>query len=389
VTKKSPAALRISGLASLYRSMGSQQRPPPDPIKGLVVQYTPFIRSTLVRAGVRQRDVPDLVQEVIEKLRAAISGGLDTSIPLHAWLRRTTHSMARDVMNLARNAREEVTATGVLGGDTEDPTPNPEERMAQIDVSRVVHDILDELSWPHRSVLVMADMDDMPMSEIAEIHRIKEKTGYSRLYAARERFRAIWNERRTSAAVAPFALWEASALIAAERRVTPEAPQSFQDDMMRRLNVDTGASGGIAAKLAAAGRMVLTGHHVAIAVVCILLGAALAALLRPPSPHLPSSPTIAMTASREAAVMEATPAPPASIAPTPSAMPSGSTSATAFAPTGTDERKILETARLVLDRGNAAGALALLERVTSPRYAQERDELRELAISYRDGGGHP
>jgi RNA polymerase sigma-70 factor (ECF subfamily) len=53
---------------------------------------------------------------------------------------------------------------------------------------RLLHRILDELTCEQREVFVMADLEQIPMSEIATTLDINENTGYGRLRAARRSF---------------------------------------------------------------------------------------------------------------------------------------------------------------------------------------------------------
>ena len=216
-------------------------------------------------AGIHRTDEDDVIQEVFLALHRAIGRGFDVSAPLSPWLKKTTYSKIRDRRALARCGREALNETGEI--DAVDGGPSPEANVIVIDARRMVLELLDELRDELRLVLVMSDADDMPMSEIAEILRIPEGTGYTRLRAARRDFEAAWNQRREAHAphaaalgIAPFLLLDARSLFAAERSI-PDVAQALQDRAWSRLVDALGpglqgaaaiAAGGAAAAVASA-----------------------------------------------------------------------------------------------------------------------------------------
>jgi RNA polymerase sigma-70 factor (ECF subfamily) len=271
--------------------------PPSPPRRTVADSFTPLVRAhtRLVRlaawqAGTIESDLSDVVQDVFLKLAVAIDGGLDVSAPLDAWLRRTTYTVTRDRRKLARNAREKVSITGDV--DPEGRAPNPEEKMQMVDVHRLVNAVLDELPHDQRIVLVMSDMGEMPMSEIAEDLGIPVGTGYSRLRAARKAFEERFTEKQASGQMAmlPFALWSVSDAVSAARSA-PAAPPGFEDDVVARVAaklaaglVGTAAAaaggGAAAARVVTAGAakagVVLTGVQIAAGItVAMIAGAVL------------------------------------------------------------------------------------------------------------------
>ncbi len=167
-------------------------------------------------------------------MAGAIDRGLDLSKPLDGWLRRTTYTVTRDRRKLARNARERLSSTGEV--EPADRGPTPEEQVQVLDVHRLVNAVLDDLPEEQRIVLVMSDMGEMPMSEIAADLAIPEGTGYSRLRAARKAFEEKLTKRQGSgqAAVLPFALWSAGDVLSAARNA-PAAPPGFEDEVVTRV----------------------------------------------------------------------------------------------------------------------------------------------------------
>ena len=100
-------------------SPSSSRRPVADVFTVLVRTHTRLVRLAAWQAGAPERDLADVAQEVFLRLSHAIDRGLDTSAPVDGWLCRTTYTVTRDRLKLARYAREEVSATGEVGVDLE------------------------------------------------------------------------------------------------------------------------------------------------------------------------------------------------------------------------------------------------------------------------------
>jgi RNA polymerase sigma-70 factor, ECF subfamily len=365
---------------TLSPSMGSSKPPPAASFDSIVHAYTGLVLDAARRAGIPKRDAPDIAQHVFWKLHEAMGRGLDTSVSPVGWLRRTTYTIARDHLKLARNARELVTEDV----DLPDSAPDPEQLLAAKDA----YEVLDELSPEHRMVLAMS-MDGMPMSEIADILGIPVPTGYSRLAAARRAFERALAKREGSgeAAVMPLAVWEVGPVVALGWE-PPSAPPGFAEEILRRLAavLGTGATGGARADVVRARGLVLTRAQVAAGVlVCVLAGAGLHALLAQPAPS-------AVTAVRErVTAAEPTPAPSMLVAPTSLARPETQEPSAPVVSNGKreDEAELIRRARFALRRRDATTALALLAKVKSPRFTAQRDAAREDALVLQGDAGEP
>jgi RNA polymerase sigma factor (sigma-70 family) len=376
------------------------------PFPDLVRAYTLLVCRTARRCGVPPVDVDDCAQKVIHRFyRAILDGRLDASRPrgIGGWLKKTTRSVARDFLALAHTQHESLTTTGVL--DRTAGADHPENRMAEnIDVHEVIDRILDKLPPEQREVFVMSDLEDTPMDEILDELKIPSSTAYSRLKAARATFAREWKAMQTSGAVvAPLALLTLHELIAAEHTI-PDVPQDFVDELLRRLGEELGqdfltgpASGavaaGISAKLgAAAGAakaagVTLTTWQIGLGILLVGIAAAsLTAALRPAG-AAPAPPTT-ITAHVLSPVTPA-PSPAINSAHVP---PGGAlTEAKLSAPPRSSEiqTKLLVNARALVNGHKPATALALLSRVTASDLAEERDDLRQLALAQLSDAGQP
>jgi RNA polymerase sigma-70 factor (ECF subfamily) len=389
-----------------------------EPFERLVRDNTAHVRRLVRRAGVREANEKDVIQEVFLALYLATGRGLNVSTSLRDWLKKITYRIARDHLKLAYNARELLMDTG--GIDPQDEGPGPEEDMQRIDVRHLVDEVLDELPTQLRLVLVMSDADEMPMSEIAEILEIAVGTGYSRLRVARREFALAWKKHCENQAphlaghgIAPFLLFAAGALRDMERAV-PDVHGGFEDQVWNRLVEALGpgltrgagpAVGAMAGAVAAAGKSAgvpLTATQIALGVVAsALAGAGLYALI---AAHRPDPPQATVNNDNLPAEMALAQPSSASLSPLPlsSAMATVTTSpaATASALLDVDsiERNVLERARASLGRAaiapsarvrdlEIAAALAALadheRRFSGPLYAQQRDQLRRQIRTYQ------
>ena len=388
---------------------------PPDLFKALVREHAELIHRTARRVGVPAGDLADIAQAVFSKLHQTLPR-LDTSKSLAAWVRKTTFRIARDHLALAYHAHE---VSSLSEAEAHGTSTTAEDHMGTIDAQAQVHAVLDTLRPALRMVLVMHDMEELPMREVAEVLEIPMSTGYSRLHVARQAFKQGLDERRASeaTALAPFALWTAGDLLAMDGPSIPRSPPGFEDEVWRRL-VDAlgtgivgagaagaaGAAGGAAAAGAVKAGLVLTATQAAVgAVTAALVGAGIAAaVLASPAPAAEQKVTaVAEIARRDATGAGSAPAAsapavsaPVVPAPVPVVASAGRPAAASTAPKAAgaatpieeDEAVLLENAGKALDRGAAREALATLDRIRSKSFAGEREALRRRALAYLDGG---
>jgi hypothetical protein len=326
--------------------------------------------------------VDDCAQKVLYRFyRAIVDGRLDASHPkgIGGWLKKTTRSVARDLLALTHNQHEIPTTTGDL--DLMAGAYNPEDRMAEdIGVHEVIDRILDKLPPEERAVFVLR-----------------------RLKAARKAFAQEWNAMKTSGAVVASLAWlTVHELIAAEHTIA-DVPQGVVDELLRRLGEELGqdfltgptsgaVAAGIGAKLgAAAGAAKATGvtlatWQIGLGVLLVgIAGAGLTAALRPAGAA--PVPPVTITAH---ALRPVTPAPPTTIDSAHVPPGGGRADVKPSAPAPSEiQTRLLINARALINGHQPAKALALLSRVTAPDLAEERDGLRELALAQLPDAGKP
>jgi RNA polymerase sigma-70 factor (ECF subfamily) len=137
-----------------------------------------YIHRTLKRFGAASAEVEDLAQDVFLALRQSWSQ-YDQSRPLRPYLCGIAFRLAAAYR---RKSRREV-AFGVV--DTDDLRPSPEDVLHGRQARAVLLAALERIPLPRRAVLVMRDLHDVPVEEVALLLAIPRFTAYSRLRKAR------------------------------------------------------------------------------------------------------------------------------------------------------------------------------------------------------------
>jgi RNA polymerase sigma-70 factor, ECF subfamily len=170
-----PNGSHVSALASPVR---------PD-MGAIFDDHFDYVWNTLRRLGVRDVDLEDLSHEVFLKVHGRLDD-YDAARPMRPWLFGFAYRVAADHRRLARHRLE------VLGAPVEavDPVRPPDERI-EADEERVLVDAaLAQMSFERRAVLVLHDVEELPVPAIAEELGIPLNTAYSRLRLAREELAA-------------------------------------------------------------------------------------------------------------------------------------------------------------------------------------------------------
>ena len=155
-------------------------------LQSMYRREVPYVRRTLRRLGVPEREVQDVLHDVfITVWRRAHT--YDAARPLRPWLFGIVFRVASDNMRRARHTRELLTAEG-SPEDLPDPLPTPDEALLSQEALAKINSALYCLDLKHRVVLVMHDVTGHKAAEIAHQLAIPVKTVYSRLRNGRERF---------------------------------------------------------------------------------------------------------------------------------------------------------------------------------------------------------
>lgn len=137
-----------------------------------------YVWSSLRRLGVHERDVEDVTHEVFLQVHSKLAT-YDETRPIRPWLFAFALRFASDYRNLARHQ------TRLGDHDAATTDASPEELLDLRDRAALLRVALGRLSLDFRAVLILHDIDEAPMKEIADRLEIPLNTGYSRLRLAR------------------------------------------------------------------------------------------------------------------------------------------------------------------------------------------------------------
>ena len=155
-------------------------------------EFFPFVWRSAKRLGVAEASLDDVVQEVFVIVHRRLET-FEGRSSLSTWLFGITLRVARDhrrsvTRREVRNAVDPDTLRGAGLG--------PSEALEREQAVRCLYAILDELSDERRELFVMADLEGIPMGDVAATLGINVNTGYARLRAARQAFEAALSRYR-------------------------------------------------------------------------------------------------------------------------------------------------------------------------------------------------
>jgi RNA polymerase sigma-70 factor (ECF subfamily) len=140
-----------------------------------------YLRRTLQRLGAAPSDLEDLAHEVFLVLYRRWAD-FDASLPLRPWLFGIAFRVA---LAHRKRANREVLRSWEACLEIEDLGPRPDEAAEMRQNRALVLAALECVPLPRRAVLVMHDLDDASMRDIAAVLSIPLFTAYSRLRKAR------------------------------------------------------------------------------------------------------------------------------------------------------------------------------------------------------------
>ena len=144
-------------------------------------EHAPHVHRALRRLGVSEADAPDVLQEVFVVVHRKLSS-FEGRSQLRTWIYGIALRVAADHRKSAYVRRERPTdeLPERAGSAPELKELERRERVAQLDRA------LATLAPEKREVLVLFELEELPMKEVAAALDCPLMTAYTRLYAARE-----------------------------------------------------------------------------------------------------------------------------------------------------------------------------------------------------------
>lgn len=150
-----------------------------------------YVVHSLRRLGVRPSELEDVAHDTFVAVYRHL-GERDPTRPIKPWLFGFCYRIASDHRKLARHRHEapELALEPASGG------PLPDEEVEDARLRRRVLATLDAMDFDKRSLVVMHDLEGMPVPEIAALLAVPLNTAYSRLRLARAEFEKIFRSRK-------------------------------------------------------------------------------------------------------------------------------------------------------------------------------------------------
>jgi RNA polymerase sigma-70 factor (ECF subfamily) len=166
------------------RTWESVQRGDPDALDRLFEHWMASILQWCRRLGGPRVDPEQAAQDICIVVLAKV-GQVERPAQLPAWLFAVTRRV------LARHRRWVWAQRWIPGVAPERPAPGggPDQHAILSEESKAVQQILQEMPEDLRNVLVLADLDERPDTEVAVMLDLKVGTAKSRLRRARALFR--------------------------------------------------------------------------------------------------------------------------------------------------------------------------------------------------------
>ena len=165
------------------QAMRAQDVGADDLFQEIYATHFDYVWRLLRRFGSRERDREDLAHDVFVAVHRSLPR-YDRARPIKPWLCGVTFRVVSDYRQKASFARELPVEEHLTACSPPEAFEHLEaqERRALVDAA------LERLPDDQRAVLVMHEMEEMSVPEIARALGIKDNTCYSRLRLARERF---------------------------------------------------------------------------------------------------------------------------------------------------------------------------------------------------------
>ena len=171
------------GSHTLLRALPPAHTMRNDPVLDAYQQEVTYVFHALRWLGGRPSEIEDLAQEVFIALHRSWSH-YDSSRPLRPYL----FGVAFRVVSMQRKKRRREVAFASL--EVRDGGPGPDEALQAKQARALVLRALEKVPLRRRAVLVMHDLNEVPMGQVARALSIPLFTAYSRLRKARKEMEA-------------------------------------------------------------------------------------------------------------------------------------------------------------------------------------------------------
>jgi len=152
-------------------------------LDGVFRDHHGFVWRSLFHLGLPRAQVDDAVQDVFLVVYRRL-GDYDGRTSMRNWL----YGIARRVASQYRRGAERSERRLRVVRPPAEPVPHDPSESARLEAAELVRVFLDELDDDKREVFLLAELEGMSATEVAETLDLNVNTVYARLRAARLRF---------------------------------------------------------------------------------------------------------------------------------------------------------------------------------------------------------
>lgn len=192
----SPSSLQLSPVAAAEVSARGELHLQAGDITFTAIyeQHFDLVWRLLNRLGVRASDVDDALQEVFLALHHSLPR-FRGDCSLKTWIVGITLRVASATVRRQR-ARQQASSSE---SELPDPSPDPFDKIVRSEAVQALYAVLDELDPDKRAVFVLAEIEEMNVTDVAKVLDVNVNTLSSRLRAARKQFDAALRRRQAQA----------------------------------------------------------------------------------------------------------------------------------------------------------------------------------------------
>jgi RNA polymerase sigma-70 factor (ECF subfamily) len=191
--------VREPGPRSGGRAASSSHAALPRTLEDVYGRHSGFVWRIVRRMGVPEHGVEDVMHEVFLVVHRRLPE-YDGRVAITTWL----YHLTRGVVSNHRRSRAREQRRLELVDPRPAPAPDPEAQTGRGQAAAFVRAFLEQLDPDKREVFELAELEGLPIPEVAELVGVNLNTAYSRLRAARllfqravDRIRAA-DERRAA-----------------------------------------------------------------------------------------------------------------------------------------------------------------------------------------------
>ena len=162
------------------------ERPPPPTFDEVYAENVDYVWRIIARLGVERAAVADVAQEVFVVVHRKLPE-FEGRSSIRTWLFQLARSAVHDHRRTALRKDSRLTDDEdaiARAQASEDQSPDASAARAQ--AVRIFHELLGTLDDEKREVFILADLEQLPVPQVAESLGVNVNTVYSRLRLARE-----------------------------------------------------------------------------------------------------------------------------------------------------------------------------------------------------------